>query len=415
MSDTTLPRPDQVLSTRDPGDETARRFRFQWTYAAITCCGLLDDTQDLSEVFCEHHEDVLIKHNDGTFSGLQVKTREQDQPPWKTADDGVKGACVRFAQLEMMFPGAFRAFRFLTNHSLHSAENSTSLSFVLKTVKGVADPADLPLPVLKFLQRIAKECNCSGDTVFASMRKAAAFDNLPKLQDIELRLVDSISDVWSHGGECTHVAIVNCARQLVFECSRASSLAHLDTLPAYVSVIANPEETEMTNRIAAKRFDGLKVKNVLEKGLSVAAPLDGDPNEFTEPGTGAIDLLRGKLDAGGFSTVSRNSAIDLRDKADYLGIVWTKKYGRMAGLQRYGHIRSLVLSDAAKAFEASKLPDHPFGLTMLNSLRTNIAERRQNGSQLYDCTNEHLEGFAYSLTSECKVQWSLKLPWDEEV
>jgi hypothetical protein len=35
---------------------------------------------------------------------------------------------------------------------------------------------------------------------------------------------------------------------------------------------------------------------------------------------GSTDLLYKKLDAGGFSAVSRNSAEDLRDKADYLGI-----------------------------------------------------------------------------------------------
>jgi hypothetical protein len=95
-------------------------------------------------------------------------------------------------------------------------------------------------------------------------------------------------------------------------------------------------------------------------------------------------------------------------------MVWTKKHGRDSGLQRYGHIRSLVLSDAATAFETTKGEAKPFGFEMLRDLRDRIRSRRVDGSQLYECSNEHLEGFAYSLTSECKVQWSLDRPWEDE-
>jgi hypothetical protein len=52
---------------------------------------LFDDTQDVEEVFCEHHEDVLLKHCDGMFTGHQVKTRESNQPLWKASDSQIKG------------------------------------------------------------------------------------------------------------------------------------------------------------------------------------------------------------------------------------------------------------------------------------------------------------------------------------
>src|ERR1035437_8025694 len=110
------PGPDQTLSPNDPGDETSRRIRFQWTWAAIVCCMLFDDTQDVVEVFCEQHEDILLKHRDGKFTGNQVKTRESDQPIWKANDEQVRSACVRFVQLELSYPGYCRAFRFLTHH-----------------------------------------------------------------------------------------------------------------------------------------------------------------------------------------------------------------------------------------------------------------------------------------------------------
>lgn len=58
-----------------------------------------------------------------------------------------------------------------------------------------------------------------------------------------------------------------------------------------------------------------------------------------------------KVDAGGFSVLSRTSAVDLRDKADYLALTWMQKYGDDEGLKRYDHVRSIVLRDAASAME----------------------------------------------------------------
>jgi hypothetical protein len=120
-----------------------------------------------------------------------------------------------------------------------------------------------------------------------------------------------------------------------------------------------------------------------------------------------------KLNAGGFSAVSCNSAEDLRDKADYLGIAWTKQHGRVRGLERYDHVRSIALSDAARAFEETKTDLQPFGPVMREDLRRRFQERRAHNEQLFDCSDEHLEGVAYSLTAQCRIQWSIGRPWEE--
>lgn len=412
MADVIVPTPDVVPATGDPGDETARRYRYQWAYAAIVCCVLLDDTEDVAEVLCEQHEDVLVRHTDATFTGLQVKTRSSDQEVWKTGDPALRSSCARFAALEGKFPGRFKEFQFLTNHPLHAAKNGQDLRYVLTTIGATAAMASLPTPVLAFLSRVAGEAGCSNDVAFVALSKTVARDDLPRLPDIEARLVETLTSVWTRAAECSHLSVVRAARALVEECGRASSLAHEDTLPAYLPVVASPGETELAARLLGKRIDKARVLGVLDQGLNATATLDGDPESCVAPGTGTKGLLLKKLDAGGFSAVSRISAEDLRNKADYLGLVWTKKHGRTSGLQRYGHVRSLVLSDAGRAFESTQREDQPFGLQMLSELRTRFQQRRQDGSQLYDCSNEHLEGFAYSLTSECKVQWSLGRPWE---
>lgn len=67
--------PEWVVDQDDPGDETARRFSYQWAYTAILACGLLDTDGQVLELYCEHHEDVLVKRRDGQFHAIQVKTR----------------------------------------------------------------------------------------------------------------------------------------------------------------------------------------------------------------------------------------------------------------------------------------------------------------------------------------------------
>ena len=414
MPELTGSTPDTTLATGDPGDDTARRYRYQSTYAAIMCCMIMDSTFDIMEVFCEHHEDVLLKHTDGTFTGLQVKTRASNQELWKTNDEAVKLSCVRFAKLEANFPDQFRAFRFLTNHPLAATTNGQDIGHVLMTIKAALGVTSLSGPVLRFVNGIAREAGCTDQIAFDALSKAEATDGLPKLEDIEQRLVSTLCSVWHKASECLYDSVVRAARALASECGRASSLAHEDNLPQYVSAIANHDDLERTARINGKRMTQIRVVEVLDYGLSETAPLNGNPATSSKPGVGTIELLHKKLDAGGFSAVSRNSADDLRDKADYLGTVWITKYGSTKGQQRYEHVRSLVLNDAAKSFEATKTNENTFGSQMLAELNNRFRQRRQDGSQLYDCSNEHLEGFAYSLSSECKVQWSQDRPWEND-
>jgi hypothetical protein len=128
--------PDVVPATGDSGDEIARRFRYQWMYAAIICCLLLDETEGTHEVFCEHHEDVLVKRKDGTFDGLQIKTRDISQPSWKSDDEAVIKSFVRFCKLEGEFPGKFRGFRFLSNHPLYVSGNGKDIPHILREPTG---------------------------------------------------------------------------------------------------------------------------------------------------------------------------------------------------------------------------------------------------------------------------------------
>lgn len=410
MADTLTPSPENTVAHGDPGDETANRYRFQWIWAAVVCCMLLDDTEDVQEVFCEHHEDVLIKHRDGSFTGHQVKTRNDEQPPWKAKDEAVLAACVRFAKLESEYPGRFRRFCFLTNHPFYTVGNGSDFPHVLKSIKN-ASVASLPSTIASWFRQVVREANVTETVAYTAMSKTVAKADLPKLRDAVMRLMSTLSQCWASAAECSHGALERAAQALIEECGRASSLAHEQLLPAYV-IAAEDGDSDMAARIEGKRMTLARVQSILKHGRDSTATLAGDPTRRVEPGEGSTELLHKKLDAGGFSAVSRNSAEDLRDKADYLGIGWTKKYGHDEGLKRYDHVRTIALADAGRAFDVTQTELDDFGPAMREDLRRRFRERRTAGDQLFDATDDHLEGIAFSLTAQCKVVWSHARPWE---
>ena len=53
--------PVDVLSDRDPGDDMQRHLRNQPVYGALLCLECSEDNENFSEIFCEHHEDFLVR------------------------------------------------------------------------------------------------------------------------------------------------------------------------------------------------------------------------------------------------------------------------------------------------------------------------------------------------------------------
>lgn len=410
ISDSPSPPPDLPVTTSDGGADTASRYRFQYTWAAIICCKLLDETHDVAEVYCEHHEDILIKHTDGTFSGHQVKTRNEHQPTWRTNDDQVTVALKNFLQLEQHYSNHFRSFHFLTNHPLHVATTATSLPYFLNQIDQAQVLEDLTRPVKLRLGQLALSAQVSESIAFRALKKTIASSELPKLRDATTRLIDTLADNWEHASECSLEAIRKAARALIDECARASALDHRQLRPAYLPVLRSGSTDRA--RIDGKRMTVERVERTLHDGLTSTATLTGLPELRPSPGEGRGDLLRRKLEAGDFSVVSCNSAEDLRSKADYLALASLRRFGRDKGLKRYEHMRSLVLSDASRAYEQTRDQESPFGSTMREALRRRFQHRRQGNEQLYDYMDEHMEGLAYSLTAQCAVYWSIDRPWE---
>lgn len=403
---------ESTMST-DVGDTTANRFRYQWVCSAISCCALLDDKADIEEVFCEHHEDILLKRRDGKYIGVQVKTRDSTQPLWSASDEIVLKSFARFTVLNLQFPGQFCEFTFSTNHPMQSRRNGQDVCFLLDSIKSHANYDEVERTGQTFIKKIAKIAEASEDDTFESLKKVTASSSFPKLRDATVRLIGALSEVWSRAGEITYTKLDEAANKLINACANAASLSVLEILPAYLSLTSNGLERSVCEQIESKRFDRQKVETILLESLDDRFPLIRGENLLDDVCTTNKELLRKKLSAGGFSVVSTTFAEDLCDASDYAGMKLVQKYGKEIGLQKYNELKLKVQGDSARAFEQAKQAADPFGVQMLDNLRVEIKERVNSNEDLYGYTSGHLEGLAYTLTSQCKIAWSINRPWEE--
>src|SRR5260370_27392155 len=128
--------PDSVPPDEDVGADTQRRFRHQACYTAMLSLGLLDDDGPLEELYCEHHDDVILRLRSGSFKAVQLKTRMVGRAPFKAGDKEVIAALRKFAILETKFPGNFEAYVLASNVGFwHDQKNGSNLKHALAEVR----------------------------------------------------------------------------------------------------------------------------------------------------------------------------------------------------------------------------------------------------------------------------------------
>lgn len=407
--------PENISSADDRGDEIARRFAYQWSYAAIIACGGLDSRSTIAEVFCEHHEDILVKLRTGKFIGIQVKTRQTDGDPFRASDEQVAGAVAKFAKLEHLFSSFFDQYRLATNHHFVSGrKNGTCLPYLIELATQTSNVDAMQAILDRYVGSVARRADVSHSDTLSALKKTVCDASLPKLENIKQELCDAIHESYMPAREATLGILRQAANRLEEEAGRAARLDPQNLLPRYLTVSPSSLEDAERRKIDGKRLTVERVRGVLDAVLTdepILRPGVSEPATAIEGRT----RLEKKLNAGGLSVVSINAAKDLDAAALSHYLKWQNKFGPDKARERYGHVKAIVLQDSATAYEAKRTTQGPFGRAMLDELRGLLrARRRQGGATLFDCLDEHLEGFAYELTNACKVWWSDPFPVDDD-
>lgn len=407
--------PEHVLGEGDPGADVFRRYRYQATYAAIIALGMLKSHPDILEVFAEHHDDILLKLQSGRFNAVQVKTQGPGGTPFKASDDEIKTALGKFISHERVFGDAFEHYTIVTNHQFFREDNKASLYFLIEKAKEAKgpEPADMDNRLSGFINSLLRTHNRDRDEtdratrthILTVIRKLCLDDSLPKLEGIHHSLREAIVNIEGRYRTATYADLERAAQALAYAAYLKSSLPSDGASHLYLSYAIDPRTAERDAIIDQKRIMKEQVAELLAKEIAARATLTAaDP---IDPKILPKDLSRAekKMTAGGISATTVAASRDWRASAEYLQRQWAMKYEDGPAIERYNHIAVAVQTACAEAHEATR-SESPQGPPMLDMLKTVLRRKRIEGTNFFDCEEEHLLGHAIIRSGQCKVWWS---------
>ncbi|MGC3976788.1 MAG: dsDNA nuclease domain-containing protein [Paludibacteraceae bacterium] len=164
--------PDNILSIKDKGDDIQNRFRYQNACACFISLNLLSDERQFCELYCEHHEDILLKLNNGKFAGVQIKTKNLDLGPFDLNDEAVYKSYKRFVEHDIKFKNQFDYYVFATNVGLLKSESKGLIEYRdwLKSTD-IAEIKRSRKDFGKWTKALAKDLNVEIEIIIEALKK----------------------------------------------------------------------------------------------------------------------------------------------------------------------------------------------------------------------------------------------------
>jgi hypothetical protein len=407
--------PEKVLSVSDRGDNTQLRYRYQAGYAALLSLGLLDSPSEFDEIFCEHHEDTLVKLDGDKFAGIQVKTKEAGKDPFKSDDEKIIKTIKRFIEHYVNFPGYFLRFVIATNHGFWDAEkkNTKNLHYMLDLVKEYKNNLTKRKHrgLTRYIRLLVDRVN-SASQVNTLVTEGQVLDvlclielqeDLPKFEDLELRVVYSIQQHYDTG-DAGYDDLLRAAKALIQKIFESSSLEHLTAKQAYFALCENPTQQQVDAIIDGKRITRRIVDSILSTNLSPRVLLRTTNSISISDLPSGMGRLELKLATGKISVENITLAKDQKYSAEYLFAQWFSKYGSEKADKHYNHVSSIVRNECAEAYDSTYKSNYPFGTAMLIETRKRLRARFNNDpAHFLGCQYEPLLGTAGILTETCDV------------
>jgi hypothetical protein len=403
------PDPAEILASNDPGDDVLRRFRYQITYAGILCMTMID-SDDLEELFCEHHEDVLVRYSDQTYSGIQIKTKDLNLPPFNIYDESIFKSIKRFILLELQFTNKFRAFSIVSNHGFDRSKPAICVNTLIEKCKN-AEKDDLlkaRSKTRKFINSLCSETRCAEDFVISVISKIR-LRSYSTLQDIHINLRNHLKNCKILKG-VTESKIQEVGDLLILKCLNASSLLMSDESILFKYVTGEKKLEEVVkNCIREKAITKNDFNNWLIKQKELPVTLLLKDRDRLSDDTSGHRILEIKMDAGGIDSENITTLKDFKYAFEQHSVAWMYKDPDEAE-KKYNHIMAVTQNLCKEIYDEENISDGEIkGQKMLIGVRKEIKERKKlEATTFLDCSYEHILGAVGVLTESCKVWWTPK-------
>jgi Cap4 dsDNA endonuclease len=277
--------PGDTLDTEDPGDDVQRRFRYQHAYAAIQCLKLLEPASEFVAVYCENHEDVLLRRRNGRYVGVQVKTRQFEGEPFKASDAAVIKSIARFARLEQDFPDQFDAYHFVTNHAFWiEVEDHRCLASVVARIRDRGGVKGLPKANVSraYVLAICEKHSCEETHVASALCKLVPVGFGSDLERSYRDLRDVVAATGELGSH-SHATVSRIADNLVFLAYKASSLTLGGDVTDLYALVNDFDGNRQALLLASKTITTDQVQALINVGRFRREPAD-----LRTPGAGRV-------------------------------------------------------------------------------------------------------------------------------
>lgn len=399
--------PDTVVDNKDPGDDVLRRFRYQITFAGILCLLMTEDDK-YEELFCEHHEDILVKYTDQSYTGIQVKTKDLNLPPFNIEDEAIIKSIKRFISLEATFPGKFKNFSIVSNHGFDQSKPNLCINTLIQNIKKGTDVLKPRSKTLSLVKKLCLETGCDQDMaqkVIAKIRLSSYCN----LNDIHMKLLNSLKNYKLLKG-ATESKLTQIAELIIAKCFRASSLSISDDNAVLNYMTGNTDLEEVIKQcIKDKCIRRSEFNSWLESEKTVPVAILLKDRIQKDDSTEGHRRLEIKMDAGGIDAENIGSVKDFKFAFEQHSLSWIYKDPDEAE-SKYSQIMAVTKNICKEIYDEKEIvKSKSNGQEMLVAVRKEIKERKKNEPAIFlDCSYEHVIGAVGVLTESCKVWWTPK-------
>ncbi|MBS0408478.1 MAG: DUF4297 domain-containing protein [Proteobacteria bacterium] len=408
----------EAMSASDVGDETQRRFRYQINYTALKTLQILKQGSDIVAVYCEHIEDLLVEHDDGGLTGIQVKSRELNQKPFRSSDDSVRNSLIRFCVRAARYPGRFKRFILATNFVFYGGDGVEDLRNVLRRCRenpshdGVG-PRD---KILVYLKSLATSSKIPFEQVVAILATVTLEERKTGIDQPDIELIHALGEFPGlRDRPWTELAVM--AHSLRSHIWDVSSLGLTGFVLDVHDVVADLNQHLEQLRAKRKRVDEAVMRQLTQPQSDVGellAVAGFTSRESIPPGLGKMEL---KMAAGAISYADIDEMKDDVSSLESAFLRWKEKYGLAEANKRLSHFQHLAKRAARDAEKAASAHGAPYGTEMFDALKGHAETIcRKEQATMFGCRPEHLVGAAGLLSEECRVWWdsSRTLPFEEK-
>lgn len=402
----------------DAGDETQRRFRYQINYTALKTLQILKSGSDVAAVYCEHLEDLLVQHADGSLTGIQVKSRELDQKPFRSSDASVRNALVRFCVRAARYPGRFRRFILATNFVFYTGDGGEDVRNILTRCRD--NPRHNGIgsrdKIVAYLKTLAETAKVSVEAVADTLALVGLEERKTGIDQPDVELINALGEFPElRGRPWAELAVVaHGLRSHIWDVSSLGLTGFV--LDAHDAVADLPQHLDQL-RAKRKRIDGETMSDLTRPQSDVGELLaiaGFTTRESIPPGLGRMEL---KMAAGAISYGDIDEMKDDVSSLESAFLRWKEKYGLAEANKRLAHFQHFAKRAAREAEKAVSPAGAPYGAAMFEALKgqaDTICQQEQK--TMFGCRPEHLIGAAGLLSEECRVWWdpSRNLPFEEK-